>query len=596
MKKYILFLLSGMLFSSCIDTIVLPTDRTVAEDYWQSRDDVTAMVAAAYRQMASNNNIERFIVWGDFRSDELELVDPFSDVNNGTYQDLLEIKSGTMDYDNTYASWADIYSVINKCNIVLERAPQVVSIDPSYTEGTYRTDRSQMLALRALCYFYLVRAFRDVPVTEGASFTSSQNFVIPQQAPLTVLDKCIEDLTEALGTPLSPTGYTDWRRVGYINRSAINAILADVYLWRASMTGNLEDYEECVKYCDAVIEAKQDQYLSDGAQVPFAYGNINFNGYPLLRGQIAYEYNFILGNSIESIFELQFDSNNSNTGFMHFYWNYDGRNNRSNGFVKAPQALFTTSNVGTNNAGDAIFIKTADYRLYESCYDNGNTTVSQYFVHKNVATTTTGNRDDNDMKTVSGSPAGLQYSNFSGHNWIVYRLTDIMLLKAEALVQLSDQDPANLQKALGLVNTVLKRSIAKGTISTSDTILWNSQTQSKSGMETVVLQERQRELCFEGKRWFDVMRYAYRQMRSGDDAQAAALHPELTMHEISTNVEDFPVTYGIMGGVLKGVSNTQLSMEYEPHLYMPILRSEMTANNLLHQNPAYAASETIVKQ
>ena len=595
MKKYILFLLSGALFSSCIDTIVLPTDRTVAEDFWKTKDDVSSMVAAAYMQMANNSNMERLLVWGDFRSDELELTNPFTDINNGTYQDLLEIKSGTMDYDNTYASWADMYSVINKCNIVLERAPQVVEIDPSYTEGDLRTDRSQMLALRALCYFYLVRTFRDVPVTEGASFTSSQNFVIPQQAPLTVLDKCIDDLTEALQSPLSPTGYTDWRRVGYINRNGINAILADVYLWRASMTGNLSDYEECVKCCDAVIKAKQDQYLSDGAQVPFGYGNINYNGYPLFRGQVAYNYNFIQGNSMESIFELQFGTNNVNTGLMHFLWNYDGRSNRTYGFVKAPQGLFQTTsegNVNNNQDGSAVFGTKYDYRMVESCYANDDKNVSQYFVFKNVSTVTTGNRDDDDLSSVS-APSGLEYQNFAGHNWIVYRLTDVMLMKAEALVQLSDQDPVNLQKALGLVNTVLGRSIAKATVGQSDTITWNNSSNTKAGMEQIVLRERQRELCFEGKRWYDVLRYAYRQMRN---TQAALLHPELTMHEIGSNVEAFPTAHQVMGEVLEGVSNVQLSMEYEPHLYMPILRSEMTANNLLHQNPAYAASETIVKQ
>ena len=592
MKKYILFLLSGALFTSCIDTIVLPTDRTVAEDYWQSKDDVTAMVTGAYKQMASTNVIERFLVWGDFRSEELELVDPFTDVNNGTYQDLLEIKSGTMDNENGYASWADIYSIINKCNIVLERAPQVVSIDPSYTEGNLRTDRSQMLALRALCYFYLVRTFRDVPVTEGASFNSSQNFVIPQQAPLTVLNKCVDDLTEALQTPLSPTGYSDWRRVGYLNRTSINAILADVYLWRASMTGNLSDYEECVKCCDAVIKAKQDQYLSDGAQVPFAYGNINYNGYPLFRGQVAYNWNFIQGNSMESIFELQFDSNNSNLGLMHFFWNYDGGSSRSNGFVKAPQSRFTTSGVSTSSEGGlTVYGSSADYRLYESCYANDDQNVSQYFVAKNVATTTLGNRDDDDMSCRS-LMLPTERANFNFHNWIVYRLTDVMLMKAEALVQLSEQDPVNLQRALGLVNTVLGRSIAKANVTQSDTVAWNSTSQSKSGMESIVLRERQRELCFEGKRWYDVLRYAYRQLR----ANGVILQPELTMHEISDNVEDFPSTYETMSQVLAIVENAQLSMEYEPHLYMPVLRSEITVNNLLHQNPAYAASETIVKQ
>ena len=289
MKKYILFLLSGMLMTSCIDTEVLPNDVVIGEDFWKTKDDVTSMVAAAYKEMSQAGVIERCIVWGDFRSDELEVNEIV--FNDSKRTDLEEIKVGTMDYENQFSDWASLYSVINKCNIVLEKAPQVVSIDPSYTEGTLRTDESQMLALRALCYFYLVRAFRDVPVTDGAYFNSSQNFEIPQQAPLTVLDKCIEDLQKALQTPLSPDGYTDWRSVGYINRDAINAILADVYLWRASMTGNLDDYDKCVDYCDAIIESKKARYLSDNqASGPSIIGNIDHDGYPLYPGEYAYHF------------------------------------------------------------------------------------------------------------------------------------------------------------------------------------------------------------------------------------------------------------------------------------------------------------------
>lgn len=585
MKKYILFLLSGALLTSCIDTVVLPTDKTVSEDFWKTKDDVTSMVAAAYKEMASTNNIERFVVWGDFRSDELEVNSTL--FNDGKRTDLEEIKVGTMDYENQYANWASIYSVINKCNIVLERAPQVVAIDPSYTEGTLRTDESQMLALRALCYFYLVRAFRDVPVTEGASFNSSQNFEIPQQAPLTVLDKCIEDLKTALQTPLAPNGYTDWRRVGYINRDGINAILADVYLWRASITGNAADYQECVNYCDAVIASKQEQYLSEDAmQGPSMFGgNIDHDGYPLYPGQYAYSQIFGNGNSIESIFELQLDGRNvSNNGLAHCYWNYDDRS-RTYGLMMAPLDLF--SGTGSSN----LFLQSFDFRYYEACYGVGSSDANQYQLYKLVSKSSTGNSMDNSMSAVATfvSPG---YNNIS-RNWIFYRLTDVMLMKAEAMVQMcSDDADPNLQKAFAIVNTVNKRSLGKTTFNNTDTLLWTSY-RSKAAMETLVLDERQRELCFEGKRWFDLMRYTYRQLRSASSGEAALLHPELTMAEIG-DLSNFAATSAILGDVMG--EDVQMAMESEPFLYFPVVQSEMRVNNLLHQNPAYETSESIVKQ
>ena len=580
MKKYILFLMAGALMTSCVDTIVLPTDKTVSEDFWKSRDDVSSMVAGAYKEMAQTSNIERFIVWGDFRSDELDVNSTV--FNDGKRTDLEEIKVGTMDYENQYANWASLYSVINKCNIVLERAPQVVAIDPSYTEGTYRTDESQMLALKALCYFYLVRAFRDVPVTQGASFNSSQEFDIPQLAPLEVLDTCVADLTKALSVPLSPQGYTDWRKVGYINRDGINAILADVYLWRASMTGNAEDYRKCIECCDAVIKSKQDEYLAEGAQTgPMMGGSIDHDGYPLYPGENAYVMNFINGNSMESIFELQLDGENiSNNGLAHCYWNYDDRQ-RTYGLMMVPTDKFS----GT---GDNFLYRDAfDYRWYESCFmpDDAN----QYNVLKMVYPQSLGNNETTREKVTTVMTSG--YTRIK-RNWIFYRLTDVMLMKAEALVQLADEDAGNLQRAFSLVNTVNKRSIAKATLGATDTLQLSRYT-TKAQMEELVLQERQRELCFEGKRWFDLLRYTYRQLRAGESSQAALLHPDKTMHEIG-ELGNFPETSNILMGVMD--QDVQISMESEPYLYFPVLMDELNVNPLLNQNPAYIKNETIVKQ
>ena len=159
--------LSGMLATSCIDTSVLPNDITIAEDYWKNKADVQNMVASAYLGMVSGGTVPtNLIVWGGFRSDELNPTETI--INDGRWDDLKKINLGNLDKTNQYCNWATLYTVINRCNQVLERAPQVVEMDPAETEDTYSTDRSQMLALRALCYFCLVRTFRDVPYNEQA--------------------------------------------------------------------------------------------------------------------------------------------------------------------------------------------------------------------------------------------------------------------------------------------------------------------------------------------------------------------------------------------------------------------------------------------
>ena len=53
MKKYMLFILSGLLTTSCIDTVVLPDDITIGEDMWKSKSDVEGMVNGVYKAMTS---------------------------------------------------------------------------------------------------------------------------------------------------------------------------------------------------------------------------------------------------------------------------------------------------------------------------------------------------------------------------------------------------------------------------------------------------------------------------------------------------------------------------------------------------------------
>jgi len=82
----------------------------------------------------------------------------------------------------------------------------------------------------------------------------------------------------------------------------------------------------------------------------------------------------------------------------------------------------------------------------------------------------------------------------SKYNSIIkIRLADILLLKAEAYVNLG-----NLSEAANLVNSV------RGRVNLPD--LSSSVTSSATSMAEAVLNERRLELAFEGHRWFDLVR------------------------------------------------------------------------------------------
>ena len=141
--------------------------------------------------MISGSNIERFIMWGDYRSDVMRKT---SALDNTTLDNITNVD---LYPSSGYNSWSSFYYVINTCNLVMHHAQDVLAVDPDYTEGDYQTTRAQMLGLRALCHFYLVRTFRDVPYVTKAYEKSDDLTLDGQLAPDSTLQLCINDLVEA---------------------------------------------------------------------------------------------------------------------------------------------------------------------------------------------------------------------------------------------------------------------------------------------------------------------------------------------------------------------------------------------------------------
>jgi hypothetical protein len=400
-RKTIVMGVMGMTLCSCEDFLTItPTDKTVLEDYWKTKSDVDAMVTGAYKDMIGFSVQQRAIVWGAFRSDELTLP---TGISGDMTTSLKNINSVNLLPSNGFCSWGDYYSVINDCNIVLKHAPAVMALDPEFTEGDYESARAQMLALRSLCYFYLVRAFRDVPYSAESYEADNQNMIIPQSAPDSVLAKCINDLETAEPNCLKSGAYgsTSWKNKGYITRDAIDAILADIYLWRGSMTHSSSDYQKCVEYCDKVIASKI-AYDKSIASTDVTEEESETKKYPLADGMTAFPYIYTTGNSEESILEWQYDgTNNSNEGLEQMYYEY--KKSAAHGYTVASQ-IFNSIDANANNEnGSKVYCSKNDYRYWNNCYDVNDAEQTELDIRKMV---------DNSLTTVSTESTGGNFKEF----------------------------------------------------------------------------------------------------------------------------------------------------------------------------------------
>ena len=553
---------------SCVDTVILPDDKTVDEDFWKSKSDVQQMVYGAYNSMLSSSVIERLIVWGDLRSDELMPVNSVT-LNTAIQEDLTEINTGNTQPDNRYATWSSLYAVINNCNIVLDKAAVVMQEDPSYTEGDYLADCSQMLALRSLCYFILVRTFRDVPYTTEAFMNSSQFMDIPQSNPDSVL----------------PTAYSDWKRVGTFTRDGIDALLADIYLWRGSVNRSTADYQKTIDYCDKVIESKKAQHQR-------TMGEIEEQEYPLANGPMAFSTLFVRQNAEESIFELQFPGNNTASNVLNniaFCQYLNVVTNKTAPYLRAP-SIFKYG----NTASSAVYKTGTSVNDYRALSDTYSPSGDDLDVRKFVDSR-------GDMRSASAGQetkvarAAAPYAQ----NYIFYRLTDVMLMKAEALTALAaDENDPNLQVAFNLVQAVNARSKVSPS---ADSLRWvgvrnyveNATDNRKTDMEKLVLAERLRELAFEGKRWYDLLRYNFRNTTTPVDYKT-------TLAEQASRGVSFVNNYDPMLDLMKrkfssGGDAVKAKMRTEPKLYMPIPEADIKICPQLQQNPAYNSSSNYGK-
>lgn len=483
-NKVIILLAALALSAGCEKWLdLIPPQGLIRQEFWQTKEDVEAVVMGAYETFASMDDM--LFRYGELRADMVT-----GDVNLGEGERM--VAESNIYPDNWLCNWADFYKVINYCNEIIKNAPLVREIDNTFTDYQLQGYLSEAYFLRGLAYFYLVRIFKDVPYVTEPTETDDADVYPAKMAGDELLRLVMGDL-DNIRRFATTDGYQTLAEIrGRATKASIDALMADISLW-------LFEYEDVITYVER-IEANEE--------------------YELLPSARWFEL-FYPGNSLEGIFEFQFDDQ-----------------------LNQPNSLYgMTQRLSYSYDPSQKAIEMFGIEFSKEFVRGQDATIRKY-----------GENDFIIWKYVGRAPDGETVRSGSVQrscNWIVYRLADVLLMKAEALSQLG-----RYGEALSIINEIRVRADVTS-LSLPD---------SPVAYEDAILQERALELAFEGKRWFDLVRMGSR-------------------NNYSRKSELIEIIISSVPSTQKRILATKLTNPLG--WYMPISETEVERNPNLVQNPYY---------
>lgn len=476
MKKLI-----GIAAFACIVTVISSCKKDVTEQplssvsldlYFRSNKDITAALSGMYTSFQEEmtgvgsgkdaaDNTEayggRYNYWGEGRSDNFDR----SQYNNNT---ITELAFNAITINNATADWGGLYRTILRANTNIKYIPQVPQYDNLATTTIVNNAMAQSYAMRAECYFYLVRVWGDAVIWTTPYTDVTQPQSKPRSPKAHIIDSVIiPDLTKAYALIQKNQTPSVW----YINEGVICAMMADVYMWRAGQPGGGQsDYQNAIAWTQKLFLAKNP---SGAVYAGTSAGN--------LESTATWKNVFVAPTtSPEGIWSINWDNTANGCACLPI------ATQLSNNPVQADTAIYFKWK--KNNKVDTRFGKTIDTLATTSgSYLAHGDKLLKYF---NI------NYDATGIIPKGSTLTALNYNVYL----VMYRLSDVYLTLAEAYAQTGD-----LVNALKYLNFIYLRARIAGT-----TAIPATQYTTTVAMENAILQERQYELFGEGKRWFDLVR------------------------------------------------------------------------------------------
>lgn len=478
MKKYLTAAaLFALTLGSCTKLDVDVESQLTSENFPVTPDAFVAATGTVYQKFNSGFGVD---IW---RMYELTSEEVIITARNGGYYDqgryqTLHKHNWLPDHPIIQSAWQWGYAGISDCNRVLS------ILEKSINSPTKTQFLNEIRAMRALYYFYVMDMFGNVPIT---SFGTSES---PKQSTRAEVFNYIEKELLAISEGLSAPATVTTEYYGRPTKWMAYALLQKLYM-------NAEQYIGKPMYAESIVYA--DKIMASSMALVSDYNTLfsptNAANSETIFAAI-YDANYSPGNAITRFtlhstlrakYNLPFSPSNAQCTLKEFYDTFNLAGDVRNANWLAGKQFLADGTTAIMN-GSAQLNFTPEIVL---------TNVETMDVGAEVGGVSRGVRSIKfypDPNTNSGT-------RFQNNDMPIFRLADVYLLKAEALLRTG----GSATEAVNLVNRVRTRVKAP---------------QVSSLTLDDILDERGRELAWEGWRRNDLIRFGKYQGKWGFKAGA----------------------------------------------------------------------------
>jgi hypothetical protein len=427
---------------------VTPQSSITEQTYFTSEGDFDPYLTGIYPSMRTLANN---VTYGTERSEEL--VPALNSRFTTAWSQILSPSTGALNYN----AW---YQAIGNCNLLFDK---IKSFSFSSAPDTKARILAETYALRAYFYFHLTRIIGDAPLMLQP--VVNENVPLLARSPAKdVLKQVFSDLDSSIYffksmSTFSVTSYPSKYRWAY---GSVQALKTDAKLWDAKVLGG-----GAADFNDAIAAASEVE--ASGLSLNTDFGKVTSTR-AANNPEVALAAYYLR------------DETGANYALNALPYLVGGAQGAVN-IDSLPYVQTTTNGQGAyqiSAKSKALFTNPDDKRIPYT-----------WVTQRNI--------DSKTKDTVPGISwitkyVGTKYADdrVSDNDIIMYRLADIYLMKAEAYAGLD-----NTADAITYLNKVRNRA------GTGD---YTGATDEPS-VELEILNERGRELYFENKRWYDLVRF-----------------------------------------------------------------------------------------